>query len=299
MKAAALTGGARTHRVPATSSTSAARPQRGHLSSATPTAPNERIITKIVEVPVREVVEKVVEVIVERIVEVPVEKIVEGRPQPEAPPIPLPLKQYRRFAFRVSSGSVILVRVEVVVEKIVHVPVEVPVYRTLEKVKEVVVRHVVEKAVEVPAERSGHGRPPMYAEHLHSDFADLLHRRPTAHALQPAMPSESSHDASSAGTTSRPPSISTVSGTEELVQTFLPPPVFAEAPRGAGLVDRALAAATVSTYGTCPPRSNRGLGLASHVGHNTSGVGLDLEAMRARAEGRISPQRRHCLRPSS
>eukprot|EP00668_Euglena_longa_P045750 GGOE01061430.1.p1 GENE.GGOE01061430.1~~GGOE01061430.1.p1 ORF type:complete len:322 (-),score=73.33 GGOE01061430.1:159-1049(-) len=296
MKAAALTGGARTHRVPATSSTSAARPQRGHLSSATPTAPNERIITKIVEVPVREVVEKVVEVIVERIVEVPVEKIVEKvveRVIVKTVEVPV-----EKIVERIVEVPV-EVPVEVVVEKIVHVPVEVPVYRTLEKVKEVVVRHVVEKAVEVPAERSGHGRPPMYAEHLHSDFADLLHRRPTAHALQPAMPSESSHDASSAGTTSRPPSISTVSGTEELVQTFLPPPVFAEAPRGAGLVDRALAAATVSTYGTCPPRSNRGLGLASHVGHNTSGVGLDLEAMRARAEGRISPQRRHCLRPSS
>ena len=76
---------------------------------------SNKLVEKIVEVPVEKVVEKVVEVpvekVVEKVVEVPVEKVVE-------------------------------VPVEKVVEKVVEVPVE--------KVVEVPVEKVVEKVVEVP-----------------------------------------------------------------------------------------------------------------------------------------------------
>ena len=81
---------------------------------------SEKVVEKVVEVPVEKVVEKPVEKVVEKIVEVPVEKVVE-KP------------------------------VEKVVEKIVEKPVE----KVVEKIIEVPVEKVVEKIVRVPAaERS-------------------------------------------------------------------------------------------------------------------------------------------------
>jgi|GEM_PF-2464987 len=83
----------------------------------------EKVVEKVVEVPVEKVVEKVVEVpvekVVEKVVEVPVEKVVE---------------------------KVVEVPVEKVVEKVVEVPVE----KVVEKVVEVPVEKVVEVVKESP-----------------------------------------------------------------------------------------------------------------------------------------------------
>lgn len=82
---------------------------------------NDRVLEKIVEVPVEKIVEKLVEVpvekVVEKLVEVPVEKVVE---------------------------KLVEVPVEKIVEKVVEVPVETRV--------EVPVEKIVEKIVEVPAD---------------------------------------------------------------------------------------------------------------------------------------------------
>ena len=93
-----------------------------------PLAAQDRVVEKVVEVPVEKVVEKPVEKIVEKIVEKPVEKVVE---------------------------KIVEVPVEKVVEKPVERIIEKPVEKIVEKIVEVPVEKVVEKIVKVPAaERS-------------------------------------------------------------------------------------------------------------------------------------------------
>ena len=103
--------------------------------------PVERIIEKTVEVPIEKVVEKTVEVpvekIIERIVEVPIEKIVEKT-------VEVPVEVVKEVEVPIIKE----VPVEVIKE------VEVPVEKIVEKTVEVPVDRVVEKTIEVPVEKT-------------------------------------------------------------------------------------------------------------------------------------------------
>ncbi len=103
----------------------------------------ERIVERIVEVPVEKIVERIVEVPVDRIVEVPVDRIVEV---PVDRIVEVPVDRIVEVPVE-RAGS------ETVVEKIVERIVEVPVDRIVEKIVEVPVDRIVERIVEVPVDR--------------------------------------------------------------------------------------------------------------------------------------------------